>query len=103
MDQLGYQVDCTASAQIITTDRATKTPITYQILWADTNYNKLLSILSWDDKRKGKKEDKLKETIITEEITSGWKRFYSTDIRPEPPYILLKYKNCKKKLSSMKA
>ncbi|KAG9290345.1 hypothetical protein G9A89_007076 [Geosiphon pyriformis] len=86
MDQLGYQVDCAASARIIMANRATKTPISkinnfffevnditvpikvlvmkatqyqkaYQVLWTNTDHNKLLLILSWDNKRKGKEED----------------------------------------------
>ncbi|KAG9296951.1 hypothetical protein G9A89_003665 [Geosiphon pyriformis] len=31
----------------------------YQVLWADVNHNKLLPILSWNDKEKKKEEEKL--------------------------------------------
>ncbi|KAG9285163.1 hypothetical protein G9A89_004378 [Geosiphon pyriformis] len=66
----------------------------YQVLWADTNHNKLLPILSWDNKRKRKEENKPQEDI-TNKITSGWESSYSTDTRPEPLYIPLHFPSWK--------
>ncbi|KAG9305935.1 hypothetical protein G9A89_016588 [Geosiphon pyriformis] len=131
IDQLGHRVDCAASTCIITADRAIKTPIgkiddfsfevngiivlikvlttnlttpliefekkekkltweAYQMLWAEKNHNK-------------KEKDITKETTITKEITSGWKREYSWKLIKELSYIPLKYKDYGKKLSSMRA
>ncbi|KAG9287623.1 hypothetical protein G9A89_023973, partial [Geosiphon pyriformis] len=70
--------------------------------WTNTDHNELSPILSWNNKGKGKKENKPQEDT-TNKITSGWESFYSTNTRPKPPYISLQYKNCKKKLFSMGA
>ncbi|KAG9299399.1 hypothetical protein G9A89_014048 [Geosiphon pyriformis] len=88
IDQLGYQVDQAASAQIIMADGVTKTLIgkiddfpieinsiivpikfkkeknkptwkAYQVSWANEDHNKLLLILSWDDNNKGKQKEEL--------------------------------------------
>ncbi|KAG9306874.1 hypothetical protein G9A89_002543 [Geosiphon pyriformis] len=85
----------------------------YQALvsWADIDHNELLPILlsptlSWEEKRKGKKkENNLPEkTELTKDTTSGWTSLYFIhEPLPQPPHILLKYKNCEKKLSSMEA
>ncbi|KAG9298734.1 hypothetical protein G9A89_012802 [Geosiphon pyriformis] len=71
MNQLDRQVDCTASARIITADGATKTPIgkindfpievngiikAYQVSWADEEHNELPPILSWDNNGKEKQK-----------------------------------------------
>ncbi|KAG9299705.1 hypothetical protein G9A89_013065 [Geosiphon pyriformis] len=42
-----------------------------------------------DDKKKEKEENIPEETTATEKINSSWKRSYSINNRPEPPYILL--------------
>ncbi|KAG9297050.1 hypothetical protein G9A89_000429 [Geosiphon pyriformis] len=44
----------------------------YQVLWANNNHNELPLILTWDEKRKDKEEDKLKETMATKKIMSKW-------------------------------
>ncbi|KAG9287426.1 hypothetical protein G9A89_023798 [Geosiphon pyriformis] len=62
----------------------------YQVLWTDTDHNKLPLILFWDNKGKGKEENKPQEDT-TNKITSGWGSFYSTNTKSEPPYISL---NC---------
>ncbi|KAG9305036.1 hypothetical protein G9A89_007439 [Geosiphon pyriformis] len=66
-------------------------------------HNKLPPVLFWNNKEKEKKENIPEETIITEEITSGWKKEYLHELIKVPPYILLKYKDCKKKLFFMGA
>ncbi|KAG9294553.1 hypothetical protein G9A89_008664 [Geosiphon pyriformis] len=88
----------------------------YQVFWADTDHNELPLILSWDNNGKRKKKEELTwktneliwtdnddKTTTAEEITSDWKRKYSHEPIKEPPYILLKYKNCGKKLFSIGA
>ncbi|KAG9284631.1 hypothetical protein G9A89_004673 [Geosiphon pyriformis] len=55
------------------------------------------------EKEKGNEENRLKTNKTTKASTSGWGRFYSTNTRPEPPHISLKYKDCNKKLFSMEA
>ncbi|KAG9287410.1 hypothetical protein G9A89_023782 [Geosiphon pyriformis] len=53
------------------------------------------------DKKERKKTSE--KTITTEKIISDWKREYSHEPIKELPYIPLKYKDCKKKLSFMGA
>ncbi|KAG9286959.1 hypothetical protein G9A89_001197 [Geosiphon pyriformis] len=93
----------TQELQLSQNRQYTRVPATfYQVLWTNTNHNELPPILSWDNKGKEKEKDKPQKDT-TNEITSGWGSFYSTDTRPEPSYILLQCKDCRKKLSSIKA
>ncbi|KAG9298628.1 hypothetical protein G9A89_012696 [Geosiphon pyriformis] len=75
--------------------------------WTDNNQSEMLSILDWEEKnkekRKGREKNISKETTTAEEITNGWEREYSCEPIKEPPYIPLKCKNYRKKLSSMRA
>ncbi|KAG9301836.1 hypothetical protein G9A89_004515 [Geosiphon pyriformis] len=74
--------------------------------WIDDNQNKLPPTLSWEEKRKGKeREDNIpEETKSTKNTTSGWTcSYFIHEPLPQPPYILLKCKDCGKKLSSMRA
>ncbi|KAG9303836.1 hypothetical protein G9A89_018733 [Geosiphon pyriformis] len=59
------------SAPLIEFEEEKKKPTweAYQVSWANTEHNKLLLVLFWDDKKKGKKKDILEETTITEKIT----------------------------------
>ncbi|KAG9306623.1 hypothetical protein G9A89_004820 [Geosiphon pyriformis] len=108
---------------LIEFEEKTKKPTweAYQVLWADQDHNELSpqkeTELTWtsdqawktkndynepEDNRKGKgKETILEETISTSKITSN---SYSVhEPLSQPPYILLKCKDCEKKLSSMGA
>ncbi|KAG9293911.1 hypothetical protein G9A89_019249 [Geosiphon pyriformis] len=94
-----------------------KQPLTNNILPATITKDKLLTaifffeleepvempLFSRDNKGKRKKEDTVEEDTTTEEITSGWKKFYSYEPLKQSPYIPLKYQDCGKKLSSMGA
>ncbi|KAG9304610.1 hypothetical protein G9A89_020174 [Geosiphon pyriformis] len=75
--------------------------------WTDNNQSKIPPILDWKEnnkKKEKKREENIpEETTTAEEITSGWEREYSHEPIKKPPYISLKYKNCGKKLSSMRA
>ncbi|KAG9287753.1 hypothetical protein G9A89_004156 [Geosiphon pyriformis] len=59
MDQLGCQVDHTASTRIITADGTIKTPIAYQVLWTEEDHNELSPILFWNDNKKRKQKKRL--------------------------------------------
>ncbi|KAG9284520.1 hypothetical protein G9A89_014124 [Geosiphon pyriformis] len=141
-----HQVDCAASACIITTNGATKTPIDkiddfsievndiivpikvlvmeatqYQALIGNDWLSKINTMLNWNtqklqlsqnrvgrrqqEKKKKKKEENVTEKVIdTKKINSGWTNLYSVHKPlPQLPYIPLKCKDCKKKLSSMGA
>ncbi|KAG9288267.1 hypothetical protein G9A89_021298 [Geosiphon pyriformis] len=112
MDQLGCQVDHAASACIITADEATKISISEidDFLFEVNGIIILIKVLvieEKDNKRKEKErkeENVLEEATNTNEINSGWTNSYSVhESLPQPPYISLKYKDCEKKLFSMKA
>ncbi|KAG9288979.1 hypothetical protein G9A89_015528 [Geosiphon pyriformis] len=65
----------------------------YQIFWADNNHNKLLPILDWGKKDKGKRKKNIPEKNQDNTKTSDWENFYFIDTRPEPSYILLRMYN----------
>ncbi|KAG9284344.1 hypothetical protein G9A89_023601 [Geosiphon pyriformis] len=120
--QLSQNIVCghfkpTNSQPLIKLEEETKKPIwkAYQVLWADTIMEKesrkknisekppLALGLMTTKMRKGKeREDNLpEETKSTKDTTSGWTSLYSIhEPLPEPPHILLKCKNCEKKLST---
>ncbi|KAG9285515.1 hypothetical protein G9A89_006503 [Geosiphon pyriformis] len=76
-------------------------------IWTNNNQSEMPPILNWKEKNKEKgkerEENIPEEPTTTEEITSGWKREYSCEPIKELPYISLKCKDCRKKLSSMGA
>ncbi|KAG9304237.1 hypothetical protein G9A89_019799 [Geosiphon pyriformis] len=73
--------------------------------WINNNQSKMPPILDWEEKnkekKKGRKENISEETTTAEEITSGWEREYLHEPIKEPPYISLKYKDCRKKLPAI--
>ncbi|KAG9294205.1 hypothetical protein G9A89_021564 [Geosiphon pyriformis] len=75
----------------------------YQVFWTNMEHNELPSVFFWDNKEKGKEKDIPKETTTTEGMTNDWKKEYSHKLIKKPPYIPLKYKDYRKKLSFMEA
>ncbi|KAG9292611.1 hypothetical protein G9A89_006983 [Geosiphon pyriformis] len=75
--------------------------------WEISNSQKDSSTWKWkksnQEKGKGNEENQLKTNETTKASTSGWRKTYSTDTRPEPLHIPLKCKNCNKKLSLLRA